>query len=1299
MRWLASCALLAISAEALAMPGTVALGVAGADEGTQAAMLADGGIVVSGASRGSAPFADSSWIACLDLQALRWTRSLPLLRDARVASLPDGGFAVAGIVRASATVPVDAAWIGRFDAAGNLTGSQDQRLGDVASGEALAVGDDLGAWLSFVDLMGSDGVVRFDLAGTEAPRALRIQGANWTPGHAFTPLPDGSVVLPSNSELVRVLPSGAVSWRMRCPSGIRLWHATGPSPRGITAAGEVSTGSAAEAVLADIDLSGSVAGAVRLSGRSLAGLRASVAADGTVALACAATAGAVDVVAHARVLPDRTLAWFKGLAPSREISVTSVLPQAGGGGILIGDVSVLDLPGAGTASHPESDAWLAVSDAAGTLPLGCAGQPMDLGASILPWPVAMQPQAVTVEPIPPEAANVLVAPAPSALGISSQCAPTGCSEDISDASSCGVARLDASFTDLRFCADAEDWFDLTACSGGVHVLWTENLSPGVDTVLEIWSPDCGTLLASDDDGGGGLASRLAFVAPEDATYRLVVRQKDGRFGPGLACSLRADRPACSPAWKRALASDVEPSYQSDPFDVASDGATIVAARRILAETDLVASATRLDADGQVTWAAMHDILAPDRAWYDEVAAIPGSDAVLLGGTRLSEGNASRALITQVTAGGLIQRGVELASAAAVGLQVKGLAIDAADTSSVRAWGAAGNSGSFLASANLVSRSVRWSLATPRPVIDAVALSDGGAFALLGQGTGTAAGPSASLARIAGDGSLTWERDAWDPAGTTLEAAGLAPLADGSVVMILRGESVLHLLTIAGDGSLVDARESAAFHAARVEVDAAPGFGACILGRAEDGADVFETHVVRVGADGALVHANAMRDGGNLRIACGSEGMVLARGNEYTRLDRAGRLPLRCSPTRPLDLAPAPSALVLSDATRASFAPDTLTARSGSLIARHVGGRSVLRCTTGPCEPVIADIRAVTPALPCDTATITLSATGTGQAPLRYEWDFDYDGTSFDVEATGADAFLTAPAGTRTVAVRVTDSCPWGPGSAIATRVLDVAGGTPVAITGAAAWCPGEPCVVLSATPGFSAYRWDTGSSAEQICVSPSRDTVHVVTATDAGGCVSSASHAVRSTGTWPLAVSIEERCAGSALQLVAILDGGMPPHDILWSTGETTAIIDAAPGPRDVVVTDGLGCTARASVVASLRCDEPPGEVSEPGEPPLRLAGDAPTTLIFHEEPAAMDYNLVIGRIGSPVSDGALSSCHLTGWTDLGSGRLALEATLEPGTWVVVTASNRAGEGSAGTGTRGGERSARPGWFACGASP
>lgn len=62
---------------------------------------------------------------------------------------------------------------------------------------------------------------------------------------------------------------------------------------------------------------------------------------------------------------------------------------------------------------------------------------------------------------------------------------------------------------------------------GAHVVLTRNLRDGTDTVLEILD-ETGRVLAEDDDGGGGLASRLA--VPADRKGALFVRA--GVFGDG-----------------------------------------------------------------------------------------------------------------------------------------------------------------------------------------------------------------------------------------------------------------------------------------------------------------------------------------------------------------------------------------------------------------------------------------------------------------------------------------------------------------------------------------------------------------------------------------------------------------------------------------------------------------------------------------------------------------------------------------------------------------------------------------------
>jgi Zn-dependent metalloprotease len=67
-------------------------------------------------------------------------------------------------------------------------------------------------------------------------------------------------------------------------------------------------------------------------------------------------------------------------------------------------------------------------------------------------------------------------------------------------------------------AGDEDWVQFSTTAGISHVVETSNLGSRSDTVLELYDTDGVTLLASDDDGGDGLASRIAWTAPADGTY-------------------------------------------------------------------------------------------------------------------------------------------------------------------------------------------------------------------------------------------------------------------------------------------------------------------------------------------------------------------------------------------------------------------------------------------------------------------------------------------------------------------------------------------------------------------------------------------------------------------------------------------------------------------------------------------------------------------------------------------------------------------------------------------------------------
>jgi len=95
-----------------------------------------------------------------------------------------------------------------------------------------------------------------------------------------------------------------------------------------------------------------------------------------------------------------------------------------------------------------------------------------------------------------------------------------------------VVQTDGSeVSNLFDIAQDEDWFKFLAVAGTEYAIQTTNLAAGVDTALEIYDTDGVTLLTSDDNGGGGQASSLAWQAPRDGLYFLrVSRAADSEYG-------------------------------------------------------------------------------------------------------------------------------------------------------------------------------------------------------------------------------------------------------------------------------------------------------------------------------------------------------------------------------------------------------------------------------------------------------------------------------------------------------------------------------------------------------------------------------------------------------------------------------------------------------------------------------------------------------------------------------------------------------------------------------------------------
>ncbi len=118
---------------------------------------------------------------------------------------------------------------------------------------------------------------------------------------------------------------------------------------------------------------------------------------------------------------------------------------------------------------------------------------------------------------------------------------------------------------------------------------------------------------------------------------------------------------------------------------------------------------------------------------------------------------------------------------------------------------------------------------------------------------------------------------------------------------------------------------------------------------------------------------------------------------------------------------------------------------------------------------------------------------------------------------------------------------------------------------------------VSPTGGNGAYTFQWSMGANTAVATGLQAGTYTVTVTDGEGCSSTATVSITQPPLLTVSVSSTPQMSNGATDGTATADpaGGTPGYSYLWSTGDTTAVIEnLAPGAYTVTVTDANGCTA-----------------------------------------------------------------------------------------------------------------------------
>jgi hypothetical protein len=221
------------------------------------------------------------------------------------------------------------------------------------------------------------------------------------------------------------------------------------------------------------------------------------------------------------------------------------------------------------------------------------------------------------------------------------------------------------------------------------------------------------------------------------------------------------------------------------------------------------------------------------------------------------------------------------------------------------------------------------------------------------------------------------------------------------------------------------------------------------------------------------------------------------------------------------------------------------------------------------------------ALNCVFSSILANPIGTSTGSnLTYQWT-TFDGNIINGANTLYASFDTA--GTYTLTVYNTQNGCSAADSMEVTEALPVTGTitqlAPITCNGNTG---GSVRVNASGGNFIYTYAWSNGATTATISNLAAGD--YTVTITDGAGCTGIATI----TLTQPPALQAN---ATATAQTVANLNdgtasvapaGGIPPYNIIWSTGATTPSIgNLAPGDYTVTLTDGSGCSTVATVTVT----------------------------------------------------------------------------------------------------------------------